>query len=134
MMYIQDLAAIAGLTLVAAGILPLAAALAGKTLPGAGCQTGTEPDPVDAGSLRAHVELRDTAVKGSAQGLLRLGQSATHPIGQVIVTGSAAPDLTDYGVRFENGLPSVPPIIEETTSAALTPFSPEQRWSPPPLS
>jgi hypothetical protein len=71
-----------------------------------------------------HVELRDTAVEGPAQGLLRLSQSATHPIGQVIVTGSVAPDLTDYGVRFENGLPSVPPIIEDNDFGSADPVQP----------
>ncbi len=45
MMYIRDLAAIAGLTLVVAGSLPLAARLKGKTLPGTRCQTGHEPTP-----------------------------------------------------------------------------------------
>jgi hypothetical protein len=46
MMYIRDLAAIARLTLIVAGSLPMAAGATGKALPGAGCQTGTEPDPV----------------------------------------------------------------------------------------
>jgi hypothetical protein len=72
----------------------------------------------------AHVELRDTAVEGPAQGLLRLGQSSTHPLGQVIVTGTAAPDLTDYGVRFENGLPSVPPVIEDNDFGSADPVQP----------
>jgi hypothetical protein len=45
-MYIRDLAAIAGLTLVAADSLPMAAELKGKTLPGTRCQTGHEPGPV----------------------------------------------------------------------------------------
>jgi hypothetical protein len=72
----------------------------------------------------AHVELRDTAAEEPAQGRLRLGQSSTHPIGQVIVTGSAAPDLTDYGVRFENGLPSVPPVIEDNDFGSADPVQP----------
>jgi len=46
MIYVRDLAAMAGLTLVVAGSLPMAAGLMGKTLPGAGCQMGNEPDPV----------------------------------------------------------------------------------------
>jgi hypothetical protein len=46
MMYIRDLAAIAGLTLVVTGNLPMAARLKGKTLPGTRCQTGHEPNPV----------------------------------------------------------------------------------------
>jgi hypothetical protein len=45
MMYIRDLAAIARLTLIVAGSLPMAAKLKGNTLLGAECQTGTEPDP-----------------------------------------------------------------------------------------
>jgi hypothetical protein len=72
----------------------------------------------------AHVELRGTAVEGPAQGLLRLSQSSTHPLGQVIVTGSAAPDLTDYGVRFENGLPDVPPVIEDNDFGSADPVQP----------
>lgn len=44
MMYIRDLAAIAKLTLVAAGSFPLAAGLNGKTLPGTQCQTGEATD------------------------------------------------------------------------------------------
>ena len=43
-MYIRDLAAIARLTLVVAGNLPMAAGLKGKTLPGAECQTGHDTD------------------------------------------------------------------------------------------
>jgi hypothetical protein len=46
MMYIRNLAAIASLTLVAAGSLPGAAGLKGKTLPGAGGQTDHATDPV----------------------------------------------------------------------------------------
>jgi hypothetical protein len=73
----------------------------------------------------AHVELRDNTVVGPAQGLLRLGQySPMYPIGQVIVTGTAAPDLTDYGVRFDNGLPSVPPIIEDNDFGSADPVQP----------
>lgn len=72
----------------------------------------------------AHVELRDNTVVGSAQGLLRLSQSSTHPLGQVIVTGTDAPDLTDYGVRFENGLPGVPPIIEDNDFGSADPVQP----------
>jgi hypothetical protein len=51
-------------------------------------------------------------------------QSATHPLGQVIVTGTDAPDLTAYGVRFENGLPSVPPIIENNDFGSADPVQP----------
>jgi hypothetical protein len=73
----------------------------------------------------AHVELRDNTVVGPAKGLLRLNQySPMYPIGQVIVTGSNAPDLTDYGVRFENGLPSVPPIIEDNDFGSADPVQP----------
>jgi hypothetical protein len=46
MMYIRDLAAIVGLTLVVAGSLPLAASLKEKTLPNARYQPGHAPDPV----------------------------------------------------------------------------------------
>jgi hypothetical protein len=72
-----------------------------------------------------HVELRDNAVVGPAQGLFRLGEySPTYPIGQVLVTGTDAPDLTDYGVRFENGLPSVPPVIEDNDFGSADPVQP----------
>jgi hypothetical protein len=46
MMYIRDLAAIAGLTLVVVDSLPLTARRTGKTLPGALCQTDYTPRPV----------------------------------------------------------------------------------------
>jgi hypothetical protein len=46
MMYIRDLAAMTGLTLVVAGHLPLATRCTGQTLPGAEGQTGQVRDPV----------------------------------------------------------------------------------------
>jgi hypothetical protein len=68
---------------------------------------------------------RLNVVEGAAQGLLRLGLvSAAFPIGQVIVTGNWAPGLTTYGVRFENGVPSVPPIIENNNFGSAVPVQP----------
>jgi hypothetical protein len=72
-----------------------------------------------------HVELRDNTLTGAAQGLLRLGQfSPSFPTGQVIVTGNQAVDLTTYGVRFEGGLPTVPPIIANNNFGAADPVQP----------
>jgi hypothetical protein len=58
------------------------------------------------------IELRTNRFDGPAQGALRVAQlTPTLPTGQVIVIGNMADALTQYGVKFENGLPSIPPII-----------------------
>jgi hypothetical protein len=46
MIYVRDLAAVVGLTLVVAGGLPMAAKLKGKTLLSTRCQTGNATNPV----------------------------------------------------------------------------------------
>ena len=69
--------------------------------------------------------MRDNVLEGAAQGFLRLGQySPLYPIGQVIVTGTWAPELTTYGVRFEAGVPIVPPIIQNNNFGSAVPVQP----------
>jgi hypothetical protein len=73
----------------------------------------------------SRVEVRNNRFDGLAQGALSVSlYSPSLPIGQVIVTGNMADQLTQYGVKFQNGLPSVPPIITQNNFGAVAPVIP----------
>jgi hypothetical protein len=66
------------------------------------------------------VELRDNRFDGSTLGALRIAQfSPALPAGQVIVVRNMADALTQYGVLFANGTPSVPPIINQNNFGSV---------------
>lgn len=70
------------------------------------------------------VVIRDNRFEGQTATTLRLARHEQNLIGAVEVTGNLADSLSQAGVRFESGLPSVPPIICGNDFGAVPPVVP----------
>jgi len=66
-------------------------------------------------------ELRDNIVDGQSVGLFHNIQWNCCPTGRVIVADNSAPHVTKYGVWFEGGMPSSPPVVVSNDFGTVPP-------------
>jgi hypothetical protein len=79
----------------------------------------------------AQVVVRDNRFEGPTATAMQLARFETNLIGAVEVTGNLASALSQAGVRFEGGLPSVPPVICGNDFGGVPPVVPEMPLSCP---